>query len=476
MPESTDNEYESSTILNMPDIAQLYAPQNRARALTVAAALVAIIATVDWVIKPNFSLNFLYLFPILLAGGFLARWQIAFMGVCCAVLGETFSPFPQADAATRMAMMSVAFTGTGLFVSELVHKRQLVVEHLQQLTEQVRHREDAEQQIQILIESSPAAIVTVDANGSIDLANQAAIQLLAPGRPLVGEPIRSYLPALESVAKGHRSQSFRTTMQCRGQRQNGEVFLAAIWFSTYKTLSGPKLAAIVVDLSEDLRDREDLSLNHLLKNMRILMGAMSHEIRNLCGAVSAVGRNLARVEGLQGNQDFEALQMLIQGLEKIASLELQASAEDPAIAVDVTDVLDELRVLIEPSSREQQIALHWNIPAALPLVWADSYGLLQVFLNLARNSQRAMENVAARSLAITASPEDEAVIVRFEDTGTGVPSPQQLFRPFQPGADGTGLGLYVSRAIVRSFRGELRYEPRPAGCCMAVVLTPLKES
>jgi hypothetical protein len=45
-----------------------------------------------------------------------------------------------------MAMMSVAFTGTGLFVSELVHKRQLVVEHLQQLTEQIRHREDAEQQ------------------------------------------------------------------------------------------------------------------------------------------------------------------------------------------------------------------------------------------------------------------------------------------------------------------------------------------
>ena len=123
-----------------------------------------------------------------------------------------------------MAMMSVAFTGTGLFVSELVHKRQLVVEHLQQLTEQIRHREDAEQQIQILIETSPAAIVTVDSSGSIDLANQAAGQLLAPGGPLAGEPIRNYLPALESVARGHRSQSFRTTMQCKGQRRDGEVF------------------------------------------------------------------------------------------------------------------------------------------------------------------------------------------------------------------------------------------------------------
>ncbi len=461
----------------MPDIALLYSPPNRARALAAAAALVAAVAAVDWVIKPNFSLNFLYLFPIMLAGGFLSRWQIAGMGVCCAVLGELFSPFPQADAATRMAMMSLAFTGTGLFISELVNKRQLAVEHLQQLTEQVRQREDAERQLQLLIESSPAAIVTVDSAGSIMLANQAARQLLGGGgRQLAGDPIRRYFPALESVARGHRSQSFRTTMHCKGQREDGEVFLAAIWFSTYKTLSGARLAAIIVDLSEDLRDREDLSLNHLLKNTRILMGAMSHEIRNLCGAVSAVGRNLARVEGLAGNQDFEALQTLIQGLEKIAALELQSSTEDPAIAVDVDELLDELRVLVEPSLRESEVTVHWRIAEPLPLVWADSYGLLQVFLNLARNSQRAMQDSPRKVLTIAARAEETAVVIRFEDTGSGVRSPEQLFRPFQQGADGSGLGLYVSRAIVRSFRGELRYEARPAGCCFAVVLTPLAES
>lgn len=118
----------------------------------------------------------------------------------------------------------------------------------------------------------------------------------------------------------------------------------------------------------------------------------------------------------------------------------------------------------------------WRIAQNLPLVWADSYGLLQVFLNLARNSQRAMETSTRKELTIAASAEEDSVIVRFEDTGAGVPSPEQLFRPFQPGADGTGLGLYVSRAIVRSFRGELRYEARPAGCCFAVVLAPLMET
>jgi two-component system sensor kinase FixL len=461
----------------MPDLSILYSRPNRAPVLAAAAGLIAIIAAVDWATMPNFSLNFLYLFPIMLAGGFLSRVQIALLSVFCAVLGELFSSFPSADAVTRMAMMSIAFSGTGLFVSELVRKRQLALEHVQELSEHIRHREDAEQQLQILIESSPAAIVTVDASGSIVLANQAAQQLLAlGGPPLAGEPIRTYLPALQPVAQSNRTQSFRTTMQCRGQRRNGEVFLAAIWFSTYKTLSGPKLAAIIADLSEDLRDREDLSLNHLLKNTRILMSAMSHEIRNLCGAVSAVWRNLARVEGLHGNQDFEALQTLIQGLEKIASLELQAAPEDRAIAVDVGSILDELRVLIEPSFRESEIAVNWRIEEGLPLVWADSYGLLQAFLNLARNSQRAMQSSERRELTVTAQAEQACVVIRFEDSGTGIRSPQQLFRPFQHGADGTGLGLYVSRAMLRSFRGELRHEPRQAGCCFAVVLAALAET
>jgi two-component system, LuxR family, sensor kinase FixL len=454
----------------MPDIALLYSPQYRARVLGAAAALIAIIAVVDWAAQPNVSLNFLYMFPIMLAGGFLSRLQIGGVSILCAILGEMFSPFPSADAPTRMLMMTLAFTGTGLFVSELAHKRQLTLEHLQQL-------KDAEQQLQALIETSPAAIVTVDASGSIVLANQAAQELLSPGGPpLAGEPIRSYLPALESVAQKYRAQSFRTTMQSKGQRRNGEVFLAAAWFSTYPTLAGPRLAAIIVDLSEDLRDREDLSLNHLLKNTRILMSAMSHEIRNLCGAVSAVGKNLARVEALKENQDFAALETLLQGLEKIASLELQASPEDQAMAVDVGALLDELRVLIEPSFKDSEMAVHWRVGEGLPLVWADGYGLLQVFLNLARNSRRAMQSAERKELTVTAAVEPPAVVIRFADTGLGIRDPQQLFRPFQQGADGAGLGLYVSRALLRSFRGELRYEPQAAGCCFAVVLSPLAEA
>jgi signal transduction histidine kinase len=125
-----------------------------------------------------------------------------------------------------------------------------------------------------------------------------------------------------------------------------------VWFSTYPTLSGNRLAAIIVDLSEDLRNREDLSLDYLLKNTRILMSAVSHEIRNLCGAALVVHKNLARVEALQGNADFEALGTLIQGLEKLSSMELRNPDEQARSAIELTPVLDELRVLLEPAYHE----------------------------------------------------------------------------------------------------------------------------
>jgi signal transduction histidine kinase len=75
-----------------------------------------------------------------------------------------------------------------------------------------------------------------------------------------------------------------------------------------------------------------------------------------------------------------------------------------------------------------------------------------------------------RLLNVTVARELKKVIVRFEDSGPGIPAPETLFQPFQAGASGSGLGLYVSRSIVRSYGGDLKFEPRPRGCTFAVEL------
>jgi signal transduction histidine kinase len=81
-----------------------------------------------------------------------------------------------------------------------------------------------------------------------------------------------------------------------------------------------------------------------------------------------------------------------------------------------------------------------------------------------------MASTGTKRLRIAAREEKGTVAIRFEDTGTGVAAPENLFRPFQRGAESSGLGLYVSKAIMRSFGGELSYESRLDGCCFAVIL------
>ncbi len=461
----------------MLDLPSIYVPANRARLLVIAGLLITAIAVADWLTMPYMSLGFLYLFPIMIVGGYLSRKQIIGVALACALLQELFSNLPGQEAVVRLLFSSAGFIGTGLFISELLRNRRIVLKHVEELENQVKLRQDAEEQLRILVESSPAAIITIDSDGKILLANEAAQTLLAPGaQPLVGQTISAYLPSLQIAVQTRPSRLFRTTLQCRGQRSDGKAFLAGIWFSTYKSLSEPRLAAIIVDLSEDLRNREDLSLDHLLKNSRILMSAVAHEIRNLCGAALVVQRNLSRLGGLQYNEDFQALSTLIQSLEKMSALELQPSSAQSAGAVELTSVLDELRVLIESAYHESEMEVEWQIPESLPRVWADRYGLVQVFLNLARNSHHAMQSSETKRLRVSACTEGSAVVIRFEDTGAGVASPEDLFRPFQRGAASSGLGLYISRAMMRSFGGELLYEPRAQGCCFAVVLPSLSAS
>jgi two-component system, LuxR family, sensor kinase FixL len=131
--------------------------------------------------------------------------------------------------------------------------------------------------------------------------------------------------------------------------------------------------------------------------------------------------------------------------------------------------------VIEPSFHKSETFIEWDIPESLPHVWADRQALLQAFLKIAKNSQRALEGQDQKKLIVRVSVDGNSVVIRFIDTGPGVPSPEDLFAPFQPGAQASGLGLYLSRTFVRAFRGEIEYELRPRGSCFAVILGLARE-
>src|SRR5580700_4486227 len=222
----------------MLNLEWIWEPRNRTLVLLASVSIVFGIAAVDWWTKPYVSLGFLYLFPIMLAAGFLPRWGIALMGLGCALLSERFSNLDPADAPIRLSFEALALVGSGLFISEVLSNRRL--------------RLASQERLRVLVETSPAAIVTVDEHGFIELANRAAVELMAPrDGHLLRQPIAAFLPELHHALRWEEGPQFRTSMQCRGHRGNGESFLAEVWFSSYKEGSKPKLAAIIADVTDD---------------------------------------------------------------------------------------------------------------------------------------------------------------------------------------------------------------------------------
>jgi two-component system sensor kinase FixL len=448
--------------------------ERKSVALLKAALFIGGIAAVDWRIDLNIAFGLLYLFPLLIVGGVLPRWQIAGVALLCTVLADVFDPykFTYNVALPQDVLMFSALAGAGLFAHEVRRNRLAQQQHVERLEEESSARRDAEEQLLFLIDSSPAAVFTAATDGTILLSNSAASRLLRTEGSLNGRNLFRYIPALRHVPLVEDpAREFRAEMQCKGERQNGEAFLANVFFSTYKTRLGARLAALVVDASEELRDREESTSQQLLAGSRLLANAVSHEVRNVCGAISVAHQNLLREGGLDRSKDFAALGALIETLNKIASFELKKSASRLEVGpVDVRDVLDALRIVLEPRAHEAGIQVEWNVPERPPLAVADRHSLLQVLLNLTRNSERALAAWPLRRISISVVEKGEKVSIVVRDTGPGISFPDRLFQPFQEGADSVGLGLYLSRAFMRSFGGDLRHEAKLPGCCFVAEL------
>jgi PAS domain S-box-containing protein len=445
-----------------------------------------LIAMADAILLPDVSLGILYVIPILTASFFLSRRQIALAALVCTVLRELFATqdgfydffhgglFTEA-AITRNLVIFGTFLVSGLFVSEVALNRRLIVQHLSEVHEQIELRRRAEEELRVVVDTSPAPIFIVDGGGDIVEANASAHELLRlDAGDLLGHRLADFLPTLATIPKpAADGRPLRSTLECRGRRADGGSFLGQVWLSTYSTAQGPRMAAIVLDTSESLRERESGGLRALMLTSRILMGAVSHSVRNLCAAARVSYTNLQRDVNIRGLADFKALGTVIHGLASIASGDLSRAVERQASTVDPNTLIDEFRIVIEPGFDEDGIEIRWEVPDKLPTILGHHYGLLHALLNLAQNSQRAMAHMASgrRLFTTTAEVTGSVLQVKLTDTGGGVSNPDLLFKPFEAGAEGTGLGAYIAQSIVRSFEGELRYEPVPGGSAFIIDLS-----
>jgi two-component system sensor kinase FixL len=445
---------------------------NRRIAIIAVGLLTVAIAFLDWLIVPNVSLGLLYFLPILLAAH-LAPREIAALALVSTLLREQFGPLHWGDdLAARSVITFIAFLGVGLLAREIDLHQKTVEAYARALADQVQLRGVSEQQLRGLVEGSPAPILTIDPEGKVLMANEATHQLLrCATQSLPGQSIDFYLPALAALRETTRVRHvIRTLIECTGHRLDGEAFLAQVWVSSYGSPGAMDLSVVIFDSSEQLRNREEVSMEALATGARVIMGGFWHEIRNLCTAMRLSVNSLQQRPGMADAEEVEGLRSLMNGLERLTASGLRPESPQTFDVASLRAILDHLRIVIEPWFQESQMTVRWQETPDLLLIRADHHGLLQVCLNLARNAHRALQRTERKEFTIRSTVEGGQVFLRFHNTGVPIADAEALFRPFQPAAAGSGLGLYVSRAIVRSFGGNLRYEPVADGCCFAVVL------
>ena len=462
--------------------------KSRSFLLLGGLAAIGLIAIADRSMANGIPLALLYLAPIVPMSTVLRRSQIVLLGLLCTVVAELADAFPWtiAEGIPRDVLYFFVYTTAGLYVSEVVSRRRAEINHVSALEAEIDARREVEEQLSLVVANSSIAIVTTDDQGIILHANEAAERLYSGDESstrtrLQGTMLANLMPSLARVQiRKEGWEHLRTMMQCQGFRATKEPFMADVWFSTYMTSGGGRLTAMIVDSSLEIRDREEANLEQVLVGSRLAIGAVSHEIRNICAAISVVQQNLGGATGEdRPPEDLLALRQLVGALERIASVELSL-VKRQASKLRLDSFLRDLYIIVHPSLREAGVTLDWQVEPNLPDVWADHQSLLQVFLNLVRNAENALAGVECPRLAIRAEARTDRIQISVSDNGPGVRFPDQLFQPFRPrqGAPGdqSGLGLYLSRAMMGSFHGDLRYSPEGPGATFIVEMATVEAS
>ena len=187
------------------------------------------------------------------------------------------------------------------------------------------------------------------------------------------------------------------------------------------------------------------------------MGAMvAHELRNPLGVIRGAAELVrTRAGATLGERDREALQDVLDETERLRRLtdDFLDLARDPAIVAGPVDVAAAVAEAARAVARTHP-ALEVHADGAARAE-ADAGRLRQVLANLLVNAAQA----GARHARVRVEADGAAIRVTIRDDGPGVDAAvrPRLFEPFATGrAQGTGLGLALSRRIVERQGGTLR--------------------
>ncbi len=336
-----------------------------------------------------------------------------------------------------------------------------------------------------MVDHAPIGIVTTDGDGRIVDFNPAAEAMFGLTRAqALGVALAEVILPPSRRGEPRRVEGAAGAMQ--GYHASGREFPMQLMMFRVQIDGEPFDTAFITDLSSQSeaatqidRQREALRQSEKLSAMGTLLAGVAHELNNPLAIVMGRASLLEeKAEGSGLEDDSRRIREAAERCGRIVRTFLNMARQKPPSRSPVllNDIVRAAADMLGYTLRSHGVQLDLVLADGMPEVQADPDQLGQVVLNLVVNAQQAMANVEGpRRLILTTGVEavrptpssrEPRVWLRVSDTGPGVPlaARDRLFEPFfttKEAGFGTGLGLSVSRSIVREHGGELMLESAP---------------
>jgi two-component system NtrC family sensor kinase len=223
-----------------------------------------------------------------------------------------------------------------------------------------------------------------------------------------------------------------------------------------------------------LREREKLF------TLGLLAGGVAHDLNNPLAVISAHAQVLQRrAPDPETAEQLRGILSAVDRCTRIVGDLLNFARRHPAERgpVDVAEVLRDTLGMRERHISTSGTELRVEVDDDLPRIEADAHQLQQVFLNILVNAEHALAQ-GGRTLRVRTQRVDEpvpSVVVELWNDGPPIPPDvlPHIFDPLfttKPGEEGTGLGLFICRRIVREHGGWLDVRSDAEGTAFSVRL------
>ncbi len=227
------------------------------------------------------------------------------------------------------------------------------------------------------------------------------------------------------------------------------------------------------------QEEERMQFTSRLMTMGEMASSLAHELNQPLSAISNYCMGISK--RLQGQLDPELNKEILPALQKASDQAHRAAtiihrirgfvkrSEPQRKSSDIAAIINDAVGLVEIEAHRHRLSISSKIAENLPKIDLDPVLILQVLVNLLKNSLDSMREVyplssrwSAPAVKISADLETSTfpamLRIQVTDAGSGIPDAviQHMFEPFfSTKSDGMGMGLNICRSIVESHRGRL---------------------